>query len=229
MSENQHSQKELKKVVFSRTLMIIPGFIILFFLPAGTFNFWEAWVYLAILMIPMVFVVRYFLKTDPQFLERRMRMREKESAQKKIIKFSTVFLLLAFILPGFDKRWDWSYVPFTVVIIADLLVLISYLFIIRVFKENSYASRIIEVEKEQKVISSGPYSIIRHPMYLGVAVMYSASPLALSSWYALIPAIMVIPVLVARILNEEIVLSRDLPGYFEYIQKVKYRLIPGIW
>ncbi len=184
---------------------------------------------MAILMIPMVFVMRYFLKADPQFLERRMRMREKESAQKKIIKFSTVFLLLAFILPGFDKRWDWSYVPFTVVIIADLLVLMSYYFIIRVFKENSYASRIIEVEKEQKVISSGPYSIIRHPMYLGVAVMYSASPLALGSWYALIPAVMIIPVLVARILNEEIVLSRDLPGYFEYIQKVKYRLIPGIW
>jgi protein-S-isoprenylcysteine O-methyltransferase Ste14 len=229
MSENPLSQKELKKVVFFRILMIIPVFIILFFLPAGTLYYWEAWVYLAILMIPMVFVMRYFLRTNPQFLERRMRMREKESAQKKIIKFSTAFLLLAFILPGFDKRWDWSYVPFSVVIIADFLVLISYLFIVRVFKENSYASRIIEVEKEQKVISSGLYSIVRHPMYLGVAVMYSASPLALGSWYALIPAVMVIPVLVARILNEEKVLSRDLTGYSEYIQKVKYRLIPGIW
>jgi len=229
MAENQLSQKELNKVVFSRILMIIPGFTIIFFLPAGTFNYWQAWIYMAILLIPMMFVMRYFLKNNPKFLERRMRMREKESAQKKIIKFSTVFFLLAFILPGFDKRWGWSSVPLVVIIIADMLVFLSYLFIIRVFRENSFASRIIEVEKEQKVISSGPYAIVRHPMYTGVVVMYSASPLALGSWWAMIPAIMIIPVLVARILNEEKVLSKGLPGYTEYIQKVHWRLLPGIW
>ena len=156
-------------------------------------------------------------------------MGEKEPAQKKIIGFSFIFFLLAFILPGLDKRWGWSNVPFIVVIIADLLVVLSYAWIVRVFKENIYASRIIEVDQGQKVISSGPYAFIRHPMYTGVAIMYSVSPLALGSWWALIPGLMIIPVLIVRLLNEEEVLTRDLPGYDEYIQKVKYRLLPGIW
>ena len=162
---------------------------------------------MAILLIPMVFVMRYFFIHNPEFLERRMRTGEKEKTQKKIIRFSFFFFLLAFILPGLDKRWGWSNVPLMVVIIADLLVVISYVWIVRVFKENIYASRIIEVDQEQKVISSGPYAVIRHPMYTGVVIMYSVSPLALGSWWALIPGLMIIPVLVARLLNEEEVLS----------------------
>ena len=168
---------------------------------------------------PNGFCNALFFKHNPEFLERRMRVGEKEKTQKKIIRFSFIFFLLAFILPGLDKRWGWSNVPLMVVIIADLLVVISYAWIVRVFKENIYASRIIEVDQEQKVISSGPYAVIRHPMYTGVAIMYSVSPLALGSWWALIPGLMIIPVLVARLLNEEEVLSRDLPGYVEYIAK----------
>ena len=229
MAEEQISKKELIKVVITRVLIVVACFLIAFFLTAGSFNFWQAWVYLAIILIPMAFVMRYFLKHNPAFLERRMRMGEKEKTQKKIIRFSFIFFLLAFIIPGLDKRWGWSNVPLVVVIIADLLVVISYVWIVRVFKENIYASRIIEVDHEQKVISSGPYSVIRHPMYTGVAIMYSVSPIALGSWWALIPGLMIIPVLVARLLNEEEVLSRDLPGYIEYMQKVKYRLVPGIW
>jgi len=229
MAEKQISRKALIKLVFTRILIIVVCFMLAFFLTAGTFDYWQAWVYMAILLIPMIFAMRYFLKHNPDFLERRMRTGEKESAQKKIIRFSFIFFLLAFILPGFDKRWGWSNVPFGIVISADLLVLLSYVFIVRVFKENIFASRIIEVDQKQKVISSGPYSIVRHPMYVGVALMYSLSPLAMGSWWALVPGLMISPTLVARILNEEEVLSRDLPGYVEYKQKVKYRLLPGIW
>ncbi len=217
------------KLVAVRVIIIVVCFLVVFFLGAGTFNYWQAWIYMAILLIPMIFVMRYYLIHSPEFIERRMHLGEKETAQKKIIKFSFIFYLLLFILPGLDQRWGWSTVPLLVVIIADMLVVLSYAWIVRVFKENIYASRTIEVTKEQKVISSGPYAIIRHPMYTGVIVMYSVTPLALGSWWALIPGVMIIPTLVARILNEEEVLSRDLPGYAEYLHTVKFRLIPGIW
>jgi protein-S-isoprenylcysteine O-methyltransferase Ste14 len=201
----------------------------MFFLPAGTFAYWEAWAYLAILFIPMFFVLRYLLKNEPELLERRMRMREKEAKQKLIIKLSYLYFLLAFLLPGFDKRFEWSNVPVVLVIAADILVLLGYGMIFLVFRENRYASRIIEVEQEQKVISSGPYAIVRHPMYLGVSIMYIFSPLALGSYWAMIPSLLIIPLLVVRIRNEESVLVRELKGYQEYLQKTKYRFFPGIW
>jgi len=219
MSNNQLLQGELIKMVFARLLVVIPLLLAMFFLPAGTLAYWEAWVYLTVLLIPMVLVLIYLLRNDPELLERRMRMREKESEQKLIIKISYLYFLLAFLLPGFDKRFEWSNVPVVVVIVADVLVL----------RENRYASRIIEVEQEQKVISSGPYAIVRHPMYLGVSLMYILSPLALGSYWATIPSLLIIPLLVARIRNEESVLGRELKGYKEYMQKTKYRLIPGIW
>jgi protein-S-isoprenylcysteine O-methyltransferase Ste14 len=216
-------------MVYVRLLVSILVLIALFFLPAGTFAYWEAWVYLAILFIPMVFVFVYLLKTDPELLERRLRTREKEGAQKRIIKLSYFYFLLAFLLPGFDRRWGWSTVPLDIVIVADLLVVLGYGIFALVLRENRYASRIIEVEQEQKVISSGPYRIVRHPMYLGMLLMYLFSPLALGSYWAVIPSALIIPLLVARIRNEERVLMRDLKGYPDYIQKTKYRLVPGIW
>jgi len=217
------------KMVYARLLVVIPVLLAMFFLPAGTFAYWEAWAYLAILFIPMFFVLTYLLKNEPELLERRMRMREKEAKQKLIIKLSYPYFLLAFLLPGFDKRFEWSNVPVVVVIAADILVLLGYGMIFLVFRENRYASRIIEVEQEQKVISSGPYAIVRHPMYLGVSIMYIFSPLALGSYWAMIPSLLIIPLLVVRIRNEESVLVRELKGYQEYLQKTKYRLFPGIW
>jgi protein-S-isoprenylcysteine O-methyltransferase Ste14 len=201
----------------------------MFFLPAGTFAYWEAWVYLTVLLIPMVLVLIYLLRNDPELLERRMRMREKESEQKLIIKISYLYFFFVFLLPGFDKRLGWSNVPVAVVIVADVLVLVGYGMFFLALRENRYASRIIEVEKEQKVISSGPYAIVRHPMYVGVSLLYIFSPLALGSYWATIPSLLIIPLLVARIRNEESVLGRELKGYKEYMQKTKYRLIPGIW
>ena len=229
MDDKQLSQSELIKMVFARLLIVIPLLLAMFFLPAGTFAYWEAWLYLTVLLIPMVLVLIYLLRNDPALLARRMRMREKEASQKLIVKLGSLYYLLIFLIPGFDKRFGWSNVPVVVVIVADVLVLLGYGMFFLVLRENRYASRIIEVEQGQEVISSGPYAIVRHPMYLGVSLMYILSPLALGSYWATIPSLLIIPLLVARIRNEESVLGRELKGYKEYMQKTKYRLIPGIW
>jgi protein-S-isoprenylcysteine O-methyltransferase Ste14 len=223
------SQTQLLKIVASRVLGFIIAMMLFLFLPAGTWNYWQAWVYIGILIIPMFFVLVYLLRNDPELLERRMRMREQRGEQKLIIKISLIFFLLAYILPGFDIRFGWSNAPIWVCIFADVLVLLGYWVVFRVFQVNSYASRVIEVNSGQKVVDTDIYAIVRHPMYFGAILMYAASPLALGSYWAMIPGAMIIPVLVARILDEEIALEKDLPGYTEYKQKTKYRLIPFIW
>ena len=223
------STSELRRIVYSRfaiALVVLPLF---FFVPAGTVRYWEAWVYLAILLIPVFFVMRYLLRHDPAFLERRMRMREREKPQRRVIALSFLWFFLVFILPGIDQRFGWSDVPVAAVLAADLLVLLGYGVILRVFRENRYASRVVEVTEGQPVIQTGPYAIIRHPMYLGAATMYLATPVALGSWWALLPALLIVPILVLRILNEEKVLAEQLPGYREYMHKTPYRLIPGVW
>lgn len=229
MTQTKLSQGALIKVVLFRLVMVIPLMFAMFFLPAGTLNYWQAWMYLGTLFIPMIFVSIYLIKNDPGLLERRMKFGEKQKEQKKIINLSIIYYLLAFILPGLDHRFGWSHVSTVVSIVADILVAIGYGIVILVFRENSYASRIVEVTQEQKVVSSGPYAIVRHPMYVGVILMYGLSPLALGSYWAIIPALAIIPILVARITNEENLLREELKGYNDYILKTKYRLIPGIW
>jgi protein-S-isoprenylcysteine O-methyltransferase Ste14 len=203
--------------------------IVVIFLPAGTFNYREGWVYLLSLLIPMAFIFSYLIKNDPGLLERRMKFREKEKEQSLIITLSYPVILLAFILPGLDHRFGWSHVPPVVVILALLCFLVGYGLFFMVLRQNSYASRVIEVSENQKVISTGMYGIVRHPMYMSVLIIYLFSPLALGSYWAVIPALFMIPVLVARINNEEKVLLRDLSGYDEYMQKVKYRFIRKGW
>jgi protein-S-isoprenylcysteine O-methyltransferase Ste14 len=229
MIKDQISKSKLKKIMYVRIAFFFPVLAALFFLPAGTWNYREAWIYIAILFIPMLFALNYLMKNSPDLLERRMHMRETQTAQKKIVSLSFIYIILAFLLPGFDKRFGWSDVPFYITLVADLVVLVSYLGVIQVFKTNSYASRVVEVMKGQRVISTGPYAIVRHPMYTAVSFMYVFSPLALGSYWAMIPAALIIPLLVARIKNEEEVLKKELDGYKEYQQKTKYRFIPGIW
>lgn len=201
----------------------------MFFIPAGTFNFWQAWVYLAIILGCMIYIASYLIKYHPDLMERRMRFKEREKEQSLIIKLSYIPFIFAYVLPGFDRRFGWSDMPVWVAIVGNLFVFVGYILIFNVFKQNAYASRIIETSEEQQVISTGLYGLVRHPMYLGNCMMYILSPIALGSWWAVIPALFILPVIVMRIRNEEKVLAKDLPGYTEYLQKVKYRILPGVW
>lgn len=216
-----------KIVLFFPLGLIVMGALL--FVPAGSLDFWEAWVFLGVLFTQVFFVATYFLRRDPEFLLRRMRYKEKEAAEKKMIKVGQLLFLIGFLVPGLDHRFGWSDVPSWLVLAADAIVFLGYGLVFLAFRENSYASRIVEVEKGQKVISSGPYSVIRHPMYTGVIPMYLAIPIALGSYVALLFYAPVIIIIVLRIFDEERLLSRDLPGYSEYMKKVKYRLIPGVW
>lgn len=223
------SKNALIKKIILRFGMFIVVMGLMFFLPAGTIKYWEAWVYIAILVIPMIIFLLYLIKHDPELLERRMRMKEKETEQKTITKIGSLIFIIIYLIPGFDQRHGWSSVPVAIIIIADIIILCGYLLFVRVLLENSYASRIVEVEQQQKVITTGPYKIVRHPLYLAVLLMYSFGPLALASYWAMIGSVLLILILVARIKNEEKVLSRELEGYQDYLQKTKYRLAPGIW
>lgn len=222
-------QKKLRKKI---SVLVPAVFLVLgliFFIPAGTLDYWEAWVYCIVLLVPFLFVLTYLLSKDPELLARRIRHNEKESAQRRIIGASGVIFFIGFLIPGLDHRYGWSEIPAGAVLGADVLVILGYVLVFLVFKENPFASRVVEVEPDQKVISTGPYALVRHPMYLGTSIMWLATPVALGSYWAL-PVFLILPiVLVYRIRNEEEVLLRELPGYREYTQNVRYRLIPGIW
>ncbi|MDP1695907.1 MAG: isoprenylcysteine carboxylmethyltransferase family protein [archaeon] len=221
--------KPTKKLI---TLLFIFGIIItggILFSTAGSFKYWNAWVFIGVLFIPFLFSALYFSRKKPKLLERRMKFEEKESQQKLIIKLANLIFFLGLLVPGLDYRFGWSNISNFFVIFSNVMIFIGYLIVFFAFRENSYASRIIEVEKKQKVIATGPYSVIRHPMYFGVALMFLFMPLALGSYPALVFFIPVIILLIFRILNEEDVLLRDLKGYKKYTKKVKYRIIPYVW
>lgn len=196
---------------------------------AGTLAYWQAWLYLVPLFSAVTLAAVYLLRTDPGLMERRIRSREARVKQRAIISGATLVLLLAFILPGLDFRFGWSNVPLAVVVVADVIVLLGYGLFLLVMRENRYASRIVEVETGQEVIASGPYRWVRHPMYLAAIVMYLASPLALGSYWAVLPALLLPVVLAARVRDEEQMLAAELPGYPAYMERTRFRLVPGVW
>jgi len=220
---------ELKKLVIRRFVAAIIVIGLVFFLPAGTLNYWQAWLWLFMLFFPMALVGLWLLRHDPALLERRMRTHEKQKEQKRFAFLSLLFFLLVYLLPGFDRRFGWSSVPAGIIILADVLILLGYGLFILVMRENSYASRVVEVATDQKVIKTGPYTVVRHPMYVSASLIWTLTPLALGSLWAFLLALLFPFLLVIRIRNEEKVLTEELPGYREYLQEVKYRLIPGIW
>lgn len=204
------------------------------FLPAGTWKYWQGWIFLGLLMIPMVAASIYFVERDPQLVERRLQSKEKVGEQKRIMKLAKLIFIAAFLIPGFDFRFGWSRrtfgaVPVWLMISSGAIALAGYLMTYWVMGTNSYASRIIQVEKDQRVISIGPYRIVRHPMYLGGVISIVFAPLALGSYWALPAFALIIPAIVLRLLNEEKILRRELPGYSEYCQSTRSRLIPLIW
>lgn len=222
-------RKTVWKTVFLLFMAALAAIGIVLFVPAGNFDYWEAWLYMAVIFVPAAFILAYFVKNDPEFMERRMKFREKEAKQKTAIRVALLVFVIGFLIPGLDHRYGWSNVPPEMVIAADALAFLGYMVCFLAFRENSYAGRTIEVVKGQTVISTGPYAIIRHPMYFGTILMYMATPIALGSYWALPPFLLMLPVLVYRILNEEEVLRRELPGYREYCEKTRYRLLPLVW
>lgn len=225
--EGNTKMSKLKAYLGPIVILIALGVIL--FTTAGSFRFWEAWIFWLQISALTLFITAYFLKNSPELLSRRRQTKEKETAQK-IPSFLATLNLFGYLIPGLDFRFHWSVVPFWIVIAANAIVFLGYVFIFFVFKENSYASAAIQVEEEQQAITTGPYTIVRHPMYLGMLLMQLFIPLALGSYWALIPSFLLfIPYLVLRIKGEEETLLRGLPGYREYCQKTSYRLIPSIW
>jgi len=211
-------------------LAIILG--LLLFVPAWTILYWQAWVYLAVFFTSSGVITLYLMKNDPALLARRISAgprAEKEKTQKIIMFFVMIAFGAMFIVSALDYRFMWSDVPLYPVIAGDILVAVGFFIVFLVYKENTFSSATIEVDKEQKVISTGPYALVRHPMYSGGLLMLLATPPALGSWWGLLAFIPTAFLIIWRLLDEEKLLARDLSGYKEYQQKVRSRLIPGIF
>lgn len=223
---------KLKKEVILQTVIFLLFLGLLIFLPAWTIYYWEAWVYWFIFSVAIIIIDIYFFKKDPELIKRRLKLSkegEKETTQKILQSIAGTSYFCMFIFLGFDHHYSWSNVPAYLVVTADLFALAGFYIIFLVFKENSYTSSIIEVEKEQKVITTGPYRIVRHPMYSGGLLYLLCSPIALGSYWALLFFMPLFIVIVLRLLDEEKYLKLKLPEYNQYCQETRFRLIPLIW
>ena len=203
--------------------------MLLLFIPAGTMHYPQAWLLMGILFVPMFIAGFVMMYRNPELLKKRLSAKEQESEQRTVILFSGIMFLAAFISAGLSFRFGWLMLPFRVSIIASVVFLIAYAVYAEVLRENTYLSRTIEVQEDQKVIDTGLYGIVRHPMYTATVFLFLSMPLVLGSVISFVIMLCYIPIIVKRIRNEELVLEEGLPGYREYIKKVKYRLIPFIW
>ena len=224
--------KALSKKVFVEFLQLFIGLAALLFLPAWTLDYWQAWIFLAVYSLSVLAVTLYLMKKDPKLLERRINANpgsEKRRSQKILNFLISKALILLVAVPVIDHRCAWSAVPLCGVAAEDVLVALGSLIVFFAFRENTFASAIIEVGTGHKVISSGPYALVRHPMYFGWLVTFAGVPLALGSWWGLFTIIPIMLVIVWRLLDEETFLAGNLPGYSEYQNRVRYRLVPFIW
>ena len=224
--------KENIKLLFQALTKYILGLVMIgamLFLPAGTFTFWNAWLFIALLFIPMFILgVILFIK-DKELLRKRLQSKEKETEQKEVILISLILFMGGFIISGFDFKYGWSYLPKEVTIVSSIILLLSYILYAEVMRENTYLSRTIEVQENQKVIDTGLYAVVRHPMYLATTLLFLSFPLVLGSFISFIIFLIFPFTLAKRIKNEEKVLEEGLKGYKEYKKKVKYKMIPFIW
>lgn len=220
------------KLFLNALIKFICGVVLvglLLFLPAGTFNFLNAWIFIGVLFIPMFFVMIYLAIKKPGLLEKRIKAKEKENVQKTVVGLTALIFIAAFIIAGFDFKYNWSKLPNIVTYISTGVLLISYALYVEVLRENEYLSRNVEVQENQKVVDTGLYGIVRHPMYLATIFLYLSIPLILGSIYSFIIFLPFVLLIIKRIKNEEKVLEEGLEGYSEYKKKVKYRLIPFVW
>jgi protein-S-isoprenylcysteine O-methyltransferase Ste14 len=199
------------------------------FIPAGTIKFPNAWLFLGIFIICYVTILIYFSFTNPRYAQTRYRAAESETAQRVAMGLLIGSALTMLLVAGLDFRFQWSHVPLLAVTGFSVIMVLSLVMLFFVMKQNSYTSRVIEIQEDQQLIDNGTYSVVRHPMYLAFAVLFLSAPFVLGSWFAIFPAICIPFLLSIRIRNEEDVLRKGLRGYEEYTKKVRYRLIPFVW
>jgi|SRR5215831_4137007 len=222
----------LIRQAWPRQLVFLLLVAALVFVPAGTLGYWQGWLFIVVIVGCTLATGAYFLRSDPALVERRMKVgprAEREPTQKIIVALMIATFLLFVVLPAFDYRWDWSAVPVWLVLLAELGIIVSFASFVLVMNENSYAASTVRVEQNQPVISTGPYAVVRHPMYAAAVLTAICMPLALGSYWGLLLMVLFIPLLAWRLLDEERVLRRDLPGYAAYCERVRYRLVPFIW
>jgi protein-S-isoprenylcysteine O-methyltransferase Ste14 len=212
-----------------RMLVLMP---VLVFLPAWTLHYWQGWVCLLVFFASVMVITVYLMRANPALLARRMKAgakAEKEESQKVIQTFAAIAFVLVFVIPALDHRFGWSREPVGVEIAGDFFIAAGFAFVFWVFRVNSFTSGVIEIAPEQQVITSGPYAIVRHPMYLGSLVLLLGIPLGLGSWWGLLTIVLMTVVIVLRLLDEEKFLTKNLAGYGEYTMRVHYRLAPFVW
>jgi len=220
------------KLLISALTKFLAGIILMglvLFLPAGTWKYSNAWLFLGLLFIPMLILGVILFFKAPELLEKRLQSKEKESTQKGVVAVSGLMFIGSFVLAGLDFRFGWTNVPAWVAVLASVILLASYGMYGEVMRENAYLSRTVEVQENQKVIDTGLYGVIRHPMYTATIFLFLAMPLVLGSWIAFAVMLLYPVAIIARIGNEEKVLEEGLQGYTEYKKKVKYRLVPFVW
>ena len=221
-----------KKLFLNAIIKYVSGVIlvgVLLFVPAGTFNYWNAWLFMGILFIPMFIAGIILMTKNPTLLKNRLDVKEKEKDQKQVIIYSGLMFLFGFIIAGLNYRFSWIMIPNIIVIIASILFVISYLLYAEVLRENTFLSRTIKVQKNQKIVDTGFYSIVRHPMYSITLILFLTMPLILGSIISFVIFLMYPFIIAKRIINEEEVLEKELKEYTDYKKKVKYRLIPFVW
>ena len=224
----------LKARLAIRSAVVLPIVAALMFVPAGSFRFWPGWIFVAVFAGFTFVFVAYFYRRDPRLLERRLQSKESRREQKH---FQVLWMLLwtvTLVVPGLDYRFGWSEhllggVPVWLIAASWVVVVICWWWVVRVMQFNTFAAAVVQVEADQKVITDGPYRLVRHPMYSGFVLMILATPFSLASYIAVVPAVLLVPVIVFRLLDEEKLLRQELPGYTEYCKQTRFRLIPSVF
>ena len=220
------------KLILSAVMKFLCGVILVgavLFLPAGTLAYTNGWLFMGLLFVPMLAAGIIMYVKSPDFLAKRLDAKEKQKSQQGVVKFAGLMFLAGFVVAGLDYRFGWSEMPMPVTVVAAVLLLAAYGLYAEVMRENAYLSRTVKVEAGQKVVDTGLYGIVRHPMYMATLLLFLMIPPVLGSWYALIAFAFYPVIIIVRLKDEEELLTRELPGYAEYKEKVKYRLLPFIW
>ena len=202
---------------------------VLLFLPAGSFSYWNGWLLMAVLFVPMIVAGFVMMKKSPELLQKRLNAKEEQSEQKAVVVLSGLMFIAAFIVAGLNFRFGWIVLPNWIVFFATVVFLLGYVLYAEVLRENAYLSRTVEVQENQKVIDTGLYGVVRHPMYMSTFLLFLSMPLVLGSVISFVIMLVYIPIIAKRIRNEEQVLEEGLAGYSDYKKRIKYKVIPLIW